>query len=60
MKAITFQISYDKQMDSKKVTILEDGIVATSSYYNKDVDDGVAITISTVEWYGVNLNTLYE
>ena len=60
MKAITFQIGYDKEMDSKKVTILEDGIVSTSSYYHKDIDDGSAIAISTAEWYGVDLNTLYE
>ena len=60
MKEITFQIGYDEQMDSKKVTILEDGIVSTSSYYHADTDDGVAITISAVEWYGVDLNTLYE
>lgn len=60
MKEITFQISYNKQMDAKQVTILEDGIVRTSSYYHKDTDDGVAIAISDAEWYGVDLDTLYK
>ena len=60
MKEITFQISQDEEMDAKKVAILEDGIVTTSTFYHNYTDDGVAITISAVEWYGVDLNTLYE
>ena len=60
MKEITFKIGYDKEMDCDKVTILEDGVVATSSYYHKGTDYGVMLVCTAVDWYGVDLNTLYE
>ena len=60
MKEITFQISYDKEMDAKKVVILENGVVSTASYYHTETDDGEAIVVSTVDWYGVDLDALYR
>lgn len=60
MKEITFRIEHDIERDCEKVTILEDGVITSAAYYHKDTDDGKMITCSTVDWYGVDLDTLYE
>lgn len=58
MTEISFEIEHCD--DCEKITIFENGIKATASYYHKGTDDGTLIILTAAEWYGVDLRKLIE
>lgn len=50
MKEITFQIEHLE--DCEKVTVLENRIKTSASYYHKGTPDGVMIISTAADWFG--------
>lgn len=58
MKEIIFQIEHLE--DCEKITVLEDRIKRTASYYHKGTSEAEMIIDTVADWYGYDLTTMQQ
>ena len=58
MKEIAFIIEHEK--DCEKITVLEDRIKRTASYYHKGTSEAEMIIDTVADWYGYDLTTMQQ